>query len=142
MCRIWVVFTGLRGGDIHSHKSSEFPGLHSHLCKECEDKGLTTRCNICGEWRPIVESVSNLEFCKECKETEIDVYRDYTLLLPNSKWLRETLKWIIEARLGDDIATKILNQCDKIGEGKSVSLTITDAHCLHSNLEYCRRYTI
>ena len=112
----------------------------SHLCKECEDKGLTTRCNICGEWRPIVGSVSNLEFCKECKEEANDVYRDYTCLLPNSKWLREMLKWIIEACLGEDIATKILNQCDKIGEGKSVSLTITDAHCLYSNLEYCRRY--
>ncbi len=111
----------------------------SWFCKECEDKGID-RCLICFEWRPISESVGNFKFCKECKEKELDTFEGCYYLLPNSRWLRDILKWIIESRTGDGLADKILEQCVKTGENKSVSLSKVQCHWLYNQLCFCHNH--
>ena len=67
---------------------------YTFFCKPCrkeiDDKGLN-RCPICNKWKPLSESVEDFTFCKECKEKELDNFKDCFCLLPNSKWLKDML---------------------------------------------------
>ena len=67
---------------------------YTYFCKLCDkeidDKGLN-RCPICAKWKLLSESVDSFTFCKECKEKELDNFKDCSCLLPNSKWLRDML---------------------------------------------------
>jgi len=108
----------------------------SFFCKKCTDKGIG-RCLICNEFRPISESIGDFKFCKECKEKELDEFDGCYCLLPNSKWLMDTLKWTIESGTGDGLADKILEQCAKTGENKLVSLSKVQCHWLYVEICWC-----
>ena len=114
---------------------------YTPFCKPCrkeiDDKGLV-RCWICWKWKVLLPPVSgSFAFCKECKEEELNRYKDCFCSLPNSKWLRDMLEWIIKSDLGRDLAAKILEQCTKVKEGKSILLTKMQCHWLDLKFWWC-----